>query len=89
MIFHLLKQTHKPDLFVYLLKKEPTFINSFDVDDSVLFFLKEKSLEQVAEAQDMYYARVVRVCKVSVLLPIRIVITYWQIFNKFCFIIIE
>ena len=29
----------------------------------MLFFLKEKSLEQIAESQDMNYARVVRVCK--------------------------
>ena len=36
---------------------------SFDVDDQVFFFLKEKSLEQVAEGQDVTYARVVRVCK--------------------------
>ena len=43
--------------------KEPTFITSFDVDDYVLFFLKEKSLEQIAESQDLNYARVVRVCK--------------------------
>lgn len=42
---------------------QPVFIKSFDVDDTVLFFLKEKSLEQVAEAQDQYYARVIRVCK--------------------------
>ncbi len=33
------------------------------MDDQVFFFLKEKSLEQVAEAQDVTYARVVRVCK--------------------------
>lgn len=29
----------------------------------MLFFLKEKSLEQIAEGQDVSYARVVRVCK--------------------------
>ena len=44
---------------------EPTFITSFDVDDYVLFFIKEKSLEQVAEGQDVNYARVIRVCKVG------------------------
>lgn len=33
------------------------------MDDYVLFFLKEKSLEQIAESQDMNYARVIRVCK--------------------------
>ena len=37
---------------------------SFDVDDYVLFFLKEKSVEQVAENQDVFYSRVIRVCKV-------------------------
>jgi len=42
---------------------QPTFIASFDVDDYVIFFLKEKSLEQIAEGQDQNYARVVRVCK--------------------------
>lgn len=38
-------------------------MRSFDVDEYVLFFLREKSLEQVAEGQDENYARVVRVCK--------------------------
>lgn len=42
---------------------EPKFIKSFDVDDYVLFFVREKSLEQIAEGQDMNYARVYRVCK--------------------------
>lgn len=43
---------------------QPTFITSFDVDDYVLFFLREKSLEQAAEGQpDSTYSRVVRVCK--------------------------
>ncbi|CAF0705367.1 unnamed protein product [Brachionus calyciflorus] len=42
---------------------QPTFLKSFDVDDYVLFFLREKSLEQIAEGQDENYARVVRVCK--------------------------
>lgn len=38
-------------------------MKSFEVDDYVLFFFREKSIEQVAEAQDQNYARVVRVCK--------------------------
>ncbi|RNA06932.1 semaphorin-2A isoform X2 [Brachionus plicatilis] len=42
---------------------QPHFLKSFDVDDYVLFFFREKSVEQVAEAQDQNYARVVRVCK--------------------------
>ena len=44
--------------------KEPSFVASFEVDDYVLFFLKEKSVEQVAENQDVVYSRVIRVCKV-------------------------
>ena len=36
---------------------------SFDVDDYVLFFLREKSIEQVAEGQDITYGRVIRLCK--------------------------
>lgn len=42
---------------------QPTFIASFDVDDYVFIFLKEKSIEQIAEGQDVYYSRVVRICK--------------------------
>jgi len=42
---------------------QPKFLASFDVDDYVLFFLKEKSIEQVAEGQDVSYGRVIRVCK--------------------------
>lgn len=48
---------------MYFFSKEPTFIASFDVDDYVLFFIKEKSIEQIAEGQDINYSRVVRVCK--------------------------
>ncbi len=44
---------------------EPTFIASFEVDEYVLFFLKEKSIEQIAENQDVYYSRVIRLCKVN------------------------
>lgn len=42
---------------------QPKFLASFDVDDYVLFFLREKSIEQIAEGQDMMYGRVIRVCK--------------------------
>jgi len=42
---------------------QPKFLASFDVDDYVLFFLKEKSIEQIAEGQDINYGRVIRVCK--------------------------
>lgn len=42
---------------------QPKFLTSFDVDDYVLFFLREKSIEQVAEGQDMTYGRVIRLCK--------------------------
>ena len=52
--------------FYFFYIKEPTFISSFDVDDFVLFFIKEKSLEQLAENQDINYSRVVRVCKVLI-----------------------
>ena len=53
------------NIYIYVFIKEPTFVKSFDVDDYVLFFVKEKSLEQIAEGQDMNYARVFRVCKVK------------------------
>ena len=33
------------------------------MDDYVFIFLKEKSIEQIAEGQDVYYSRVVRICK--------------------------
>jgi hypothetical protein len=49
-----------------LFVEEPIFVASFEVDDYVLFFLREKSVEQIAENQDVYYSRVIRVCKVSV-----------------------
>lgn len=42
---------------------QPKFLSSYDVDDYVLFFLREKSIEQVAESQDVTYGRVLRVCK--------------------------
>lgn len=42
---------------------QPKFLASFDVDDYVLFFLREKSIEQIAEGQDVSYGRVIRVCK--------------------------
>ena len=42
---------------------QPKFLASFDVDDHVLFFMREKSIEQVAEGQDVAYGRVLRVCK--------------------------
>ena len=35
------------------------------MDEFVLFFLKEKSIEQIAENQDVYYSRVIRLCKVK------------------------
>jgi len=38
-------------------------LTSFDVDDYVLFFLREKSIEQIAEGQDVTYGRVIRLCK--------------------------
>ena len=52
--------------YFFLSLLEPNFIRSFDVDDYVLFFVKEKSLEQIAEGQDINYARVFRVCKVRI-----------------------
>lgn len=42
---------------------QPKFLASFDVDDYVLFFVREKSIEQIAEGQDVNYGRVIRVCK--------------------------
>ena len=42
---------------------EPKFLTSFDVDDYVVFFLREKSIEQIAEGQDVTYGRVIRLCK--------------------------
>jgi hypothetical protein len=54
----------KQNIIKLFFFKEPTFVKSFDVDDYVIFFLKEKSLEQIAESQDVNYARVYRICKV-------------------------
>lgn len=42
---------------------QPKFLTSFDVDDYVVFFLREKSIEQIAEGQDVTYGRVIRLCK--------------------------
>jgi hypothetical protein len=45
---------------------QPEFIASFDVDNYVLFFIRERSIEQIAEDESKFYSRVLRVCKSDV-----------------------